>query len=276
MKSFIRFPEIRFRKSLFHFLAKEKYINSENRRQDKVDRAYAKFTKLYTLQKQDKANKINEQYHFDIVASALYNLIKVFTYKDFDTAAIQELIDALKIAGFEIAIIDDILHVKCEEVSFFVKKLSKMEPAILKMLPDIEEESRGGKCHPYGVVTALAYNKNKNFETYFVTGRVYHLSDKGDYLHSWVEISDDKDSFVIDPTRNAVYSKEAFYMINHVKDVVRLHSSVVQQDYKMIRELTTYDQYLAKVYYENPEKGRELHGQLIKMGEINLNENQKQ
>ncbi|MBP3581913.1 MAG: hypothetical protein J6J33_04105 [Clostridia bacterium] len=275
MKNFIKFPEIKFRKCLLHFWAKEKYINAENRKQDRVDRAYARFTKLYTKKKVSKAEKINLQYNFDIVATSLYNLIKIFTYKEFDKAVIQEFIDTLKIAGIEAEVNGGILHIKSEEISFFVKKLSKVEPAILKMLPDIEEETRGGKCHPYGVITALAYNKNKNFDTYFVTGKIYHLSAQGEYLHSWVEIADETDTFVIDPTRNAIYSKEAFYMINHVKDTIRLHSSVVQQDYKLIRELTNYDSYLAKVYYENPENGRKLHNELVKLGEIPLQENQK-
>ena len=268
MKSFIKYPYIRFRKALLHVWVKEKYVNSENRKQDKVDKAYQKFTELYTRKKITKAERMNKYYQFDIVSSALYNLIKIFTYREFDKKVIDELIDSLKIAGIEAKIVDDVLHIKSADISFFVKKFSKVEPGILKMLPDIEEESRGGKCHPYGVLTALAYNRNKNFDTHFVTGKVHHLSGVAEYLHSWVEISDENDEFVIDPTRNAIYSKEAFYSINHVKDVTRLHSSVIQQDYKMIRAITNYDQYLAKVYYETPEKGRKLYKKLVESGEI--------
>lgn len=121
---------------------------------------------------------------------------------------------------------------------------------------------------PYGVLTALCYRNNKNFETHFVTGRIYQLSPKAKYLHSWVEISDKKEEFVIDPTRNAVYSKEAFYYINHVGETARVHSKVLSEDYDMIRTLTDYDNYAVKVYYENPEKGRVLYKKLVSIGAI--------
>ncbi len=268
MKNFIKIPYIKFRKSCLHNWAKWKYITSENKKQDRVDASFLKYATLYEKGKESDAQRLNDIYSFDPVANTLYNLIKGFTYKDVDNTIISNLIDTLAIVGIEAKIDGDVLFVKSDEISFYVNKLSKHEPRILNQLPDIELPSRGGKCHPYGVITTLCFNNNKNFETHFVTGRIYQLSPKAKYLHSWVEISDGERDFVVDPTRNAIYSKEAFYYINHVSETAKVHSSKIKEDYEMIRKLTDYDNFAVKVYYENPERGRKLYKKLVSLGEI--------
>ena len=268
MISYVRFPLIRFSKARLHNWAKQKYITSENEAQERVDISFLKYAQLYASGKNERARILNYFYKFDPVSNTLYNLIKGFTYRETDEKAIKDLIDALEIVQIKAEIVDDVLYVKSDDLSFNVKKLTNLEPLILRRLPDIDKPSRGGRCHPYGVITALFYDKAKDFETHLVTGRIYQLSPDAKYLHSWVEISDSDATFVIDSTRNAVYSKEAFYKINHVGDVVRLHSSIINKDYKMIRKLTDYDDYAVKVYYENPERGRKLYKKLVKLGEI--------
>lgn len=268
MKNFIKIPYIKFRKSCLHNWAKRKYITSENKKQDRIDASFLKYATLYEKGKESDAQRLNEVYSFDPVANTLYNLIKGFTYKEVDNNAISNLINTLAIVGIEAKIVDDVLFVQSEEISFYVNKLSKYEPRILRQLPDIEYPTRGGKCHPYGVITTLCFANNKNFETNFVTGRIYQMSPKAKYLHSWVEISDGEKEFVIDATRNAIYSKEAFYYINHVGETARVHSSKLKEDYEMIRKLTDYDNIAVKIYYENPEKGRKLYKKLVSLGEI--------
>lgn len=268
MNSFIKIPYIKFKKSCLHNWAKRKYISSENKKQDKVDTALKKCATLYSQGREGAAMRLKDEYSFDPVTNTLYNLIKFFTYREVDNIAISNMIESLKECGIDVEIKGNALYISSEDLNFRVVKFSKYEPRILATLKDIEEPSRGGKCHPYGVVTTLCYANNKNFETHFVTGRIYQLSPKAKYLHSWVEISDSKDVFVIDPTRNAVYPKDAFYYINHVGDTVRLHSSEVRKDYDMIRALTDYDDYAVKIYYENPERGRNLYKKLISSGAI--------
>lgn len=268
MKNFLKIPYIKFRKTCLHSWAKRKYITSENKSQDKVDATVLKCATLYSQGKNKEALRLGTQYSFDAVTNTLYNIIKSFTYRNVDMVAIFQMIESLEKCGVNVQIDGDVLHISSENLNFRVIKFSKYEPRILFQLKDIEEPSRGGKCHPYGVLTALCYRNNKNFETHFVTGRIYQLSPKAKYLHSWVEISDKKEEFVIDPTRNAVYSKEAFYYINHVGETARVHSKVLSEDYDMIRTLTDYDNYAVKVYYENPEKGRALYKKLVSIGAI--------
>ena len=273
MKSFVKFPNIVFSKARLHNWAKRKYITSENKAQDRADTSFYKYATLYALGKDWQAQFVDKFYHFDPVANTLYHLIKHFTYKEVDNVAIQNLINTLQVADIKAEIVDDVLHVTSKDFSFDVDKFSVLEPDILRRLPDIEYPTRGGRCHPYGVVTTMFYGKYADMETHFVTGRIYQLSPLAKYLHSWVEVGFDDRVYVIDPTRNSVMPKEAFYQINHVGDVVKLHSSVIKRDYKMIRKLTDYDNYVVKVYYENPERGRALYKKLVDMGEIEENEN---
>jgi len=268
MKNFLKIPYVKFRKAGLHNWAKWKYITRENKSQEKVDRTVLKCSTLYSQGRNSEALRLANSYSLDPVANTLYNIIKAFTYREIDMIAISQMIDSLAKCGVEAKIEGDVLHISSENLNFKVVKFSRYEPKILLQLRDIEEPSRGGKCHPYGVITTLCYKNNKNFETHFVTGRIYQLSPKAKYLHSWVEISDGKDEFVIDPTRNSVYSKDAFYRINHVGETSRLHSKVLSADYDMIRALTDYDSYAVKVYYENPERGRALYKKLVALGEI--------
>lgn len=268
MKGFVKFPDIVFSKARLHNWARKKYVTSENKAQDKVDASFYKYATLYATGRERKAKMMDNTYHFDPVSNTLYNLIKFFTYKETDKTAIENLISTLLIAGIKVQIEGDVLHVSSKEMSFDVEKLSVLEPDILRRLPDIDKPSRGGKCHPYGVLATIFYSKTDDFDTYFVTGRIYQLSPEAKYLHSWVEVLFNGEVYVIDPTRNAVMPRDAFYKINHVDETVRLHSSEVVKDYRIIRKLTDYDNYAVKVYYENPERGRKLYNMLVRMGEI--------
>lgn len=268
MRNFIKINYIKFRKAALHNWAKRKYIASENKKQKKVDASFLKCATLFSQGKNEKAVKMAKDFQFSPVENTLYELIKYFTYRELDEAKISNMIDSLKNVGIEAKIENDILFISSEELNFQVLKLSRIEPKILIQLIDIEKPSRGGKCHPYGVVTALCYNNNKNFKAHFVTGRIFQLSPRAKYLHSWVEIEEGKNVYVIDPTRNSIYPKDAFYQINHVGETVKIHSKDLKVDYPMIRALTDYDGYAVKVYYENPERGRRLYKKLVELGEI--------
>ncbi len=275
MKNFIKIPYIKFRKSCLHNYSKWKYITSENKKYDKAKKEYLKYTSLVVAGKDAKAKDVNDKYNFDPLANILSTLISEFTYKEIDKEGFETLVQALSAAGISVEIICDIMFISSNDFSFCVKKLSLFEERIMKNLNDIEFRSRNGKCHPYGVVTTLYFDKLKEYETKLVTGRIYQLSPKAKYLHSWVEINDGQNIFVVDPTKNSVYLKDLFYEINHVGEVSKLTAFEVKQDYSLIKALTDYDYYAVKVYYENPEKGRKLFKKLVSSGEINQIENAK-
>ena len=268
VKNYLKIPYIKFRKSCLHNWAKWKYIASENKKQDKAKKEYLKYTSLVLSGKDKQAKEFNEKYNFDPLVNILSALIGEFTYKEINKDNFEPLVQALAVAGISVQIISDIMFISSNEFSFCVKKLSLFEPKIMNKLGDIEEDSRNGKCHPYGVVSTLYFDKLKEYETKFVTGRIYQLTPRAKYLHSWVEISDKENTFVVDPTKNAVYLKEIFYDINHVGEVSKLTALEVKTDYKMIKALTDYDNYAVKVYYENPERGKRLYEKLISAGEI--------
>lgn len=268
MKNFIKIPYIKFRKSWLHNWAKWKYITQENKKQDKAKKEYMKYTSLVLAGKKKKANVCNDKFSFDPLAYILSALVSEFTYKEINKENFEPLVQALAGAGISVQIISDIMFVSSNEFSFCVKKLSLFEPRIKDKLKDIEIEDRSRKCHPYGVVTALYFDKLKEYETKLVTGRIYQLTPKAKYLHSWVEIKDNENTFVVDPTKNAVYLKDIFYDINHVGEVAILSADEVKRDYDIIKSLTDYDNYAVKVFYENPERGRMLYKKLVSAGEI--------
>lgn len=276
MKNFIKIPYIKFRKSWLHNWAKWKYITQENKKQDKAKKEYMKYTSLVLAGKEKDAKECNDKFSFDPLAYILSTLISEFTYKKINKDNFEPLVQALAGAGISVQIISDIMFISSNEFSFCVKKLSLFEPRIKDKLKDIEIEDRSGKCHPYGVVTTLYFDKLDEYETKLVTGRIYQLTPKAKYLHSWVEIKDKDNTFVVDPTKNAVYLKDIFYDINHVGEVAVLSADDVKRDYDIIKSLTDYDNYAVKVFYENPERGRTLYKKLVSAGEIvEIKENAK-
>ena len=270
MKNFINFPYIKFSKADLCNWAKKKYIDSETTKVNRAQEKFSKYMLLYSSEKENTAKALNLIYRFDPMKNSLYNLIRSFTYKTFDKISFNYLVEMFSDMGLHIDIEGDELVVRKYDFSFSVMKLSKMEPEILKTLPDIEDPERRGKCHPYGVLTALHFHK-KQYKTQLVTGRIYQLSPGAKYLHSWVEIEKDGQILVIDPTKNAVMSKQAYYFINNVSSTVRLDASDVKKDFHIIEALTKYDNYVVKVYYENPKNGRKLYEKLVCLGEIGFN-----
>lgn len=277
MKNFIKFPYIKFRKSCLHNYSKWKYITREKSKQEKIKKTYLKYVSLVSKGKEKQADKLSESYEFDPLANILNGLISEFSLKEPNEENLKCYIDSLKSVGIDVQIIFDILFISSNDFSFCVKKLSKYEPEILKQLNDIEKTTRNGKCHPYGVVACLFLDALEDYKNVsLVTGKVFQLSPKAKYLHSWVEFLDEeKNAFVVDPTNNAVYLKDIFYDIHHVGETVNLSSSEVKRDYKIIKDLTDYDEYAVKIYYENPERGRKLYQKLNMLGEIGERENAK-
>ncbi len=267
--NFVRFPFVRFEKAMLYNWAKEFYIDSENRAEKEVKEAYKKCAEYIEEGNQEKVDELRLIYDFQPQYDIIFELMKNFTLKEPNEMTHQTYAGILESAGFRVVCDNGTLQIFDDENNEIkMKKFSDLEPQIFKVLPDIDKPERGGKCHPYSVLTTLLYKNNKEFEAYLVTGRIYQLSHKFKYLHSWVEITVGDKTYVVDPSKNLIIEKDAFYEINHVAGTEKIHSSIVAEDYKMIRKLTDYDGYVAKVYYESRHNGLKLYRTLVKMGEI--------
>lgn len=266
--SFVKFPFIRFEKSKLHDYVYAIYIDGETRREKEVRDAYVECAKFIEEGNQEKVDELREKYNFEPQYDVTFELVKNFTLKKPDLETHRTYAEILENAGMKVEMSDTALKIVCDEDEYKFMRFSDLEPGILSVLSDIDTVERGGKCHPYSVLTALAYNKFKEYETYLVTGRIYQLSNQAKYLHSWVEVTDEYGTAIIDASKNLVTDKKSYYEINHVDETERISSEQVEIDYKMLRRLTDYDSYVAKVYYENRKRGLWLYQKLVKLGEI--------
>ena len=268
MDSYVKYLFVRFKKARLISWARERYIENENRMEEEVKSAYLQCARLLESGQEQEAMKIQDYYKFEPQYDVLFDIIKSFTLKPPNKENMMRLIPLMNEIGVVVTIGDDELSFVGAGLNFSVFRFSEVEPDMLNILGDIETTARGGKCHPYSILTAMSYNKCKEFTTHFVTGRVYQLSEKFKYLHSWVEISDGEHECVIDASKNIFMKKEPYYELNHVEEVQKVPASDIVTDYSMIRKLTDYNNIVAKVYYENADNGRFLYNTLVKRGEI--------
>ena len=266
--NFVRFPFIKFEKAKLYSWAKEFYINSENRAESEVKEAYKLCGKYIEEGNHEKAEELRVIYDFQPQYDIIFELMKNFTLKEPNAEVHRTYAEILESAGCRIETDGEVLKIFDEEKVIVAKKFSNLEPHILKILPDIDRPERGGKCHPYSVLTAMMYKNNADLKTHLVTGRIYQLSHKFKYLHSWVEVVVGDTVYVIDPSKNLVIDRNSYYEINHVQGTERISAVQVDEDYKKIRKLTDYDGYISKVYYENRANGLKLYKKLVKLGEI--------
>ena len=266
--NFVRFPFIKFEKAKLYSWAKEFYIDSENRAEREVKEAYRECAKYIEQGNHQKAEELRLIYDFQPQYDIVFELMKNFTLKEPNDEVHETYATILEQAGYNVEIDDKTLKIHDDGKVIEIERFSDLEPNILKILPDIDKPERGGKCHPYSVLTAVMYKNKTEFDTHLVTGRIYQLSHKFKYLHSWVEISRDGKTYIIDPSKNLVIDRDSYYEINHVQGTERISANQVSEDYKMIRRLTDYDGYIAKVYYENRANGLKLYRRLVSLGEI--------
>lgn len=266
--NFVRFPFIKFEKAKLYSWAKEFYIDSENRAEREVKEAYRECSKYIEQGNHQKAEELRLIYDFQPQYDIVFELMKNFTLKEPNDEVHETYATILEQAGYSVEIDDKTLKIHDDGKVIEIERFSDLEPNILKILPDIDKPERGGKCHPYSVLTAMTYKNKSEFDTHLVTGRIYQLSHKFKYLHSWVEISGNGKTYVIDPSKNLVIDRDSYYEINHVQGTERISAKQVSEDYKMIRRLTDYDGYIAKVYYENRANGLKLYRRLVSLGEI--------
>ncbi len=269
-KEFIKYIGLRFKKAKLHSWAKERYVDAENRAEDNVKFNYSKMKDLKTMSTEE-FNSIQSEFNFEPHYFLIMQMLNEYTLSSPNYNAINQSLELFRSAGANINYDDVCFEFELEDLKFMAIKLSHYFPYVITHLTDIETRERKGKCHPYSVVVATLLERfrgNNKYKIYLATDRIYQLSNKSRYLHSWVEIEDGENSFVVDATKNLVIDKNAYYEINHISNPEKVDSIQLAKDYKKVRNLTNYDSFLVKVYYENAENGRILYDALIERGEI--------
>lgn len=268
-KSFVRYIGLRFKKARFHSWAKKRYIDAENRAEEYVRLKYSKMKDLNTMSTEE-FDSIQNEFKFEPHYYLIMQMLNEFTLAEPNFETINSTASLLN--GIANIIYDDNSFVfDAEGLTFIAKKLTHEFPELKRYLTDIENRTRVKKCHPYSVVLAnfLEINNSDNAcKISLVTDRIYQLSHKAKFLHSWVEVEIDGNCYVLDSTKNLIIDRDAYYEICHVQQPEKVDSKQLLKDYKLIRKLTDYDEYLVKVYYENAENGRVLYDTLVERGEI--------
>ena len=269
-KNFVRYIGLRFKKSRLHSWAKEKYVNAENRAEDYVRINYKKLSDLSKFSAEE-LSLIQNEFNFEPHYFLIMQMINEFTLKEPNFDILNYNAELFRSVGAKVDFNENCFNFEFDDLKFRALKLSQFFPQVMTVLTDIETRNRAGKCHPYSVVVANFLESTRDDDKYKIhlaTDRIYQLSNKSKYLHSWVELEDGEKTFVIDPTKNLVIDRNAYYEINHVQNPEKIDSKTLLYDYKKIRKLTEYEEFLVKVYYENAENGRILYDTLVERGEI--------
>lgn len=77
------------------------------------------------------------------------------------------------------------------------------------------------------------------FDNDVVTGIVHGITDKSEYLHSWIEAKIYGEDVVIDFTMNAIINKEGYYRFRHAKEIERISANTLRDDYKKYGDVIT-------------------------------------
>lgn len=135
-----------------------------------------------------------------------------------------------------------------QDDKFYMESLSKKFPAVKEFFPDIETEERYGACHDNAI--RLAIKAKDNCEV--VTGFVSPLTDKVQYLHSWVEVQTKDGEMVMDPSRNLYMAKKDYYEIRDVQgDVYKIPNTTIREDVMLLDYLKEQNWLYLKLYLSN-------------------------
>lgn len=260
----------KYNKTKLHNWAKLKYIDTEFQNQADMMENYLNIANIGDTSNSEFKD-IQKKYNFEPHYYLIMQMLSEFTKQNPSYRLINENGSLFKDVNVKIDYDNTVFLFESDDLKFGAMKMSNVIPEVKSIIPEIETDDRAGKCHPYSVLLAMFFDKYKflgDATVSLATDRVYQLSSKSQYLHSWVEISTDEAEYVLDATKNLILDKKAYYEINHVKNPEKVNSKQLLLDYPILKALTDYDNYLAIVYYENAENGRMLYDMLVKKGEI--------
>ena len=190
--------------------------------------------------------------HCDIVA--IMNFIEFFTLrkqKQNELGQLDERIAELVKQGYiqDVTIVDeDRVIIKTQNGDIKVKRLSRVIDFDDKSVETLQRKKR---CHPETVKLSLQLSNDNNV----CTGWVYNLSSYAKYLHSWVEFADTTNSeWCLDFTFNATIDKSSYYRLFNVDKTSRISSSIIEQEFDAIQDMTNMDGLFLKAYLCNREE----------------------
>lgn len=190
--------------------------------------------------------------HSDTVA--IMNFIEFFTLskqKQNELGQLDERIAKLVKQGYlqDVTIVDeDRIIIKTQNGNIKVKRLSKVIDSDDKSIETLQRKKR---CHPETVKLSLQLSNDNNV----CTGWVYNLSSYAKYLHSWVEFADTTNSeWCLDFTFNAAIDKSSYYRLFNVDKTSRISSSIIEQEFDAIQDMTNMDGLFLKAYLCNREE----------------------
>ena len=135
------------------------------------------------------------------------------------------------------------LVIKRKDFEMKVIQFSKLIPDTIKVLPDLEDDSRKGTCFTKAYNIAL----NLGIKNDIVTGYCYGYTDKSKFLHSWIETKLKGEEVVIDGTLNAIFNKEGFYKLRHIAPLTRISNETLKSDIE--KYLNNFKTISPEVYY---------------------------
>lgn len=116
--------------------------------------------------------------------------------------------------------------------------ISKFFPQLDKDndLEDIEE--RIHKCHSKSVEYSEIL-KNMEINNDVVTAYIHAITDKGKYVHSWVEFEIDGKKHVLDYTKNIVMNKEGYYSLWSIDEIIsKINCVDIENDKKIYKQIS--------------------------------------
>lgn len=260
----------KYNKTKLHNWAKLKYIDTEFQKQADMIENYLNIANISDTSSHE-FQAIQKRYNFEPHYYLITKMLSEFSKQKPDYKTIDQYAALFKNMYVKIDYDNTNFLFDSDDLKFNAMKLSNVVPEVKLLIPEIETDDRMGKCHPYSVMLAMFFDENRFMNDATIelaTDKIYQLSNKSKYLHSWVEIDSGNNSVVLDATKNIIIEKDAYYEINHVTNPEKVNSKQLLLDYPMLQKLTKYDDYLANVYYENAENGRMIYDMLVKKGEI--------
>lgn len=135
------------------------------------------------------------------------------------------------------------------------------------VLPDLNDDTkkilqsleRQGCCH-WG---SIRLSKALQLKNSVVSGDCTMASKKMPYSHSWVELEQDGEEWVLDFTINEVMNKEGYYKLHNPQNTVAIDNETLVQDLDL-RDRTALAFKDIRMYLLHPDEAREVMQEEIK------------
>lgn len=183
----------------------------------------------------------------------LINLINLFSLNEFSNKDFDKLTqEIIQKRGNHIKNVrrnerNDLWVTLKNNKKYHFVKLKKLYPDIEKFLPELPTQTRYRQCHYLSHKLGMQYYK-EGIEADVVTGEVNKISPKYKFLHSWIEINDEGNLIVIEPTMNIAMRKESFEMLFKPTELERIDSKTLYNDQDIYFDLLSIDTAYSKVY----------------------------